>query len=121
MGMRTAINPGQPAIDPVGFARFDEVVTFEGSAGEYLRARIEAVPGGHARVWHLVYDVLPTLTSATVARAARSGVRLVYVTDRTLPNPWMALGTAWDRLLGDVRDISGRSRLGAGAASGAAA
>lgn len=94
------LNPGVPP-DP-GYREFaDVVVEFEGGPQAYRRFT-RCAPGsgrGRARRWHLVHGVPPAEHGDTIGRARRAGVDYVYVTDRTMPNPWDGLPSTWPDLL----------------------
>jgi Spherulation-specific family 4 len=107
MGFDVALNPGQPDIDPRYLDLAEHVVTFEGSYGSYERQQFpDWTPGDpDDRIWHLVYDV-PTGAAMehVIARARTHGAGLVYVTDRTMPNPWDGLPAYWHE---ERRSIAG--------------
>lgn len=90
-GLEVSMNPGQPQIDP-RYASVDALVAnFEGPLEGYREASFPDWATGPrtARLWHLVYDApdAGALTEALALTTAR-GADAVYVTDRSLPNPW---------------------------------
>ena len=95
LGLRTAVNPGRPDVDPAAFEWFDEVVTFEGGWETYAANPPAARRSTRADVWHLVYDVPAGGALPVVAQASARGATVVYATDLGLPNPWRALPSDW--------------------------
>lgn len=90
-----AANPGVfPSSDHLGL--FDVTCVFEGTAASYAGFEHPAwardVPA--SRLWHLVYDCDPDHTAAVGVAAAGHGAGHVFVTDRSLPNPWLGPPTA---------------------------
>ncbi len=86
---RVALNPGiVPAAPYLDFA--DVVVTFEGSADDYLAGPPPDQPG-RAGEWHLVHSAASRETGEVLAVARRQGVELLYVTTDVMPNPWDAV------------------------------
>lgn len=90
-GLASSLNPGVPTIDE-GYGRADALVAaFEGPLDAY---RVASFPGWMrgptaARWWHLVYDVPDRAgLDEALAIASSTGADAVYVTDRSLPNPW---------------------------------
>jgi hypothetical protein len=103
-GMRyVAFNPGVVP-DPAYADLADLLVSFEGPWRVYrdwqppYRAR--RMP--RHRVWHLVYDTPATERARAVGLAAARRAGYVYVTDRTLPNPWDGLPAYWTALAGST-------------------
>lgn len=97
-GFRVALNPGQPEFDPILLAHADHIVNFEGSADQYAATRFPGWAANHpSAFWHLVYDVdgRDAMESA-LKRAARTGAATVFVTDRSMPNPWDGLPHYWE-------------------------
>jgi hypothetical protein len=98
-GFEVAMNPGQPAVDRRYLDLVEHVVNFEGTYGLYLTQAFPPWIDGYppAKMWHLVYEV-PSRSAMdevlTLARRRRAGV--VYVTDRSMPNPWDGLPAFWD-------------------------
>jgi hypothetical protein len=98
-GFTVALNPGQPDIDRKYVELADQVVTFEGPLDSYRRQNFPAWTHDYPaeRYWHLVYDVPTAEAMHEVIRAARAhGAGLVYVTDRSMPNPWDGLPAYWE-------------------------
>ncbi|MEV3990793.1 spherulation-specific family 4 protein [Streptomyces sp. NPDC049837] len=98
---QVVINPGTPP-DPCYVELADLVVTFEGPWSEYRGWR----PPKWSRQWpssrvcHLVFDTPVSVLGRAVDLTRTRGAGYVYVTDRTLPNPWEALPTYWPALVG---------------------
>lgn len=91
--LEVSMNPGVPDVDPA-YAGLDALVcSFEGTLAAYRQTTVPEwardVPG---RFWHLVYGT-PDEAAMTeaIGRAAATGASAVYVTDRSLPNPWDGL------------------------------
>ncbi|HEX4905837.1 MAG TPA: spherulation-specific family 4 protein [Acidimicrobiales bacterium] len=91
-GMSTvAINPGvYPDRGYLDVA--DLVVTFEGTAQEYLELERPAEIGAFAGEWHLVHTASRREALDAVALAARRGVPYFYATDRA------GAGDTWNAL-----------------------
>lgn len=82
-------NPGAPAPAAWQLESLDVIVTYEGTAADYLGFSGPAWTREHAhRCAHLVYGA--TEPSLVAAVRARCDARLLYVTDGTEPNPWAA-------------------------------
>lgn len=100
LGRLVVLNPG--TFPDEGYMDVgDVVVTFEGFFGVY---RDLYSPGpdwvssyAPERFWHLVYSTLETDLPAALTLARSRGAATVYVTDGTLPNPWGALPSYWER------------------------
>jgi len=98
-GMRVAMNPGQPEIDPLYLQLAEYVVTFEGTYQHYLKTSFPPWLRGVAgnRLWHLVHGVPTSEELRTVVDFARdNNAGLLYVTDRSTSNPWDGLPTYWN-------------------------
>jgi hypothetical protein len=98
-GFEVAINPGQPDIDRRYLDLADHVVTFEGPYGAYREQRFPSSNRDYPpeKVWHLIYEVPDRAAMEHVVRAARDrGAGLIFVTDRTMPNPWDGLPPYWN-------------------------
>ncbi|MFP5072074.1 spherulation-specific family 4 protein [Pseudonocardia nantongensis] len=98
------LNPGVPP-DPGYRDLADVVVEFEGSWNTYrqfIRRTLDpadTVPGRSARRWHLIHGAPPRKHADTIEWARSGAVDYVYVTDRTMPNPWDGLPSTWSTLL----------------------
>lgn len=88
------LNPGVSP-DPGYHELADVVVEFEGGPEAYRRFTRCAPGAGRGRRWHLVHGVPPAEHGDTIERARSAGVDYVYVTDRTMPNPWDGLPSTW--------------------------
>ena len=102
-GLRVALNPGQPVIDPSYVELADHVVVFEGTQGDYLRCRfprwMSDCPA--ERLWHLVYEVDDVQQYTRVATlAARRNAGAFFATDGRMPNPWDRLPAYWSHIAG---------------------
>ena len=90
-----AANPG---IFPTsGHVRlFDVVCVFEGTAdayADYLHPEwARSIPP--SRLWHLVHSCDPEQLARLRLAAGHRGAGHVFVTDRTMPNPWLGPPTA---------------------------
>jgi len=106
-GLRLAINPGQPDIEPDDVHACDHVVNFEGPLAAYRRARfpVWTTELGPEKFWHLVYEVPDRSSLRTVVAEARRRAAVVLVTDATMPNPWGRLPAYWPE---EVRLVTGR-------------
>lgn len=109
LGFDVAMNPGQPDIDRRYVDLAEHVVTFEGSYDSYKRQQFPAWGRDYPphKIWHLVYDV-PTARAMehVIGRARSHGAGLVYVTDRTMPNPWDGLPVYWHEERGSIAGCS---------------
>lgn len=104
---RTVLNPGtqtNQCYEPAA----DVLLTFEGSASTYLHSYsapkwISHYPASH--FWHVVYATPTTSALAHVVRLSEQRhAGLVYVTPKTLPNPYDALptGVYWSDEKADI-------------------
>lgn len=101
-GLRIALNPGQPIIDPTYLDLADQVAVFEGTRSEYLRCDLPHwmadVPAD--KLWHLVYEVDNEQQFARVASlASRRNAGTLFATDGRMPNPWDRLPAYWPRMM----------------------
>ena len=85
-----AANPG--VFPTAGHVRlFDVTCVFEGTAEDYAGFRHPAwaqnVPP--ARLWHLVHSGDPAQLTGLRLAAGHRGAGHAYVTDRSMPNPWL--------------------------------
>lgn len=98
-GLQVALNPGQPEFDRRLVDAADYIVNFEGPADVYEATRFPewAVADERSpKFWHLVYEVPDARAmDAVLRRAGANGATAVFVTDRTMPNPWDALPPYW--------------------------
>jgi hypothetical protein len=102
-GLRVALNPGQPIIDPTYLDVADQIAVFEGTQGDYLRCRfprwMHDAPTD--RLWHLVYEVDDAEQYARVARlASRRNAGTFFATNGRMPNPWDRLPPYWSQMVG---------------------
>ncbi|MGE3289599.1 MAG: spherulation-specific family 4 protein [Pseudonocardia sp.] len=94
---RVVLNPG---VGPDrGYLEIaDVVVTFEGPWAAY--AAEDRLPARRRRrsaaTWHLVHSTPPREQGRVIDAARRRGAAHVYVTERTLPNPWDRLPARWE-------------------------
>lgn len=94
----TVLNPGTHP-DECYMDAADLLVTFEGDFASYLREAapppwVRAFPA--ARFWHIVFGAPHAAAMRHVrALAADRHAGYLYVTDRTLPNPYSALPSYW--------------------------
>ena len=100
-GLRVALNPGQPIIDPSYIELADHIAVFEGTQADYLRCRfphwMSDCPA--ERLWHLVYEVDDAEQYGRLARlAARRNAGVFYATDGRMPNPWDRLPAYWPHI-----------------------
>jgi hypothetical protein len=101
-----AANPGVfPSLAHLNL--FDVTSVFEGTAETYAGFEHPAWARDVApsRLWHLVYGCDPDQLTALHRAARTRGAGHVFVTDRSLPNPWLgppAVVSA--RLLAEHRD-----------------
>jgi hypothetical protein len=101
-------NPGT-ATRPEYLETADTLVTFEGSARTFAAYDPDAVApwtAGHSRrrFAAIIYEVATAPTGRdTMVRARRNGSGSVYVTDRTMPNPYLGLPRYWADLVAAIR------------------
>ena len=106
IGRFTAMNFGQPVIDP-GYAELCELTAnFEGDLVEYAAAKFPAPEDNVvSRSWHFVYGVRTTSELERVLGLARSrGVARIFVTDAGMPNPWSTCPPYWNLEIAAVAD-----------------
>lgn len=97
-GLRVALNPGQPQVEPALCDAVDYLCVFEGPLRQYLQIRFPAwmAAAGQVELWHLVYDVTDVDGyRQALYHAARHGAGVFYATDGRLPNPWDRLSPYW--------------------------
>jgi hypothetical protein len=96
-GLRVALNPGQPEVDPRHLAIADHVVLFEGDLPTYRATRFPGWIHLHDRttVWHLVHDVPQAALLEVAHLAGERHVGVLLATDRGMPQPWAALPGYW--------------------------
>ncbi|MEC5200175.1 hypothetical protein RCH21_002418 [Arthrobacter sp. PL16] len=85
-----AANPGVfPSLAHLNL--FDVTSVFEGTAEAYADFEHPAWARDVApsRLWHLVYECDPNQLTALHRAARHRGAGHVFVTDRSLPNPWL--------------------------------
>jgi hypothetical protein len=106
-GLRVALNPGQPVIDPSYLDIADHVLVFEGTLTGYREASIPAWTADvdRDRLWHCVYEVDDeTACREVLALAAQRNAGVVFATDGRMPNPWDRLPPYWTALLAAAKD-----------------
>jgi len=97
-GVRIAVNPGQPEVDPRFLAVADHVVMFEGDLATYARTEFRAWVHLHdrAKMWHLVYDVPASALEMVGELASQRHAGLLFATDLSAAGgPWSALPSYW--------------------------
>jgi hypothetical protein len=102
-GLRVALNPGQPVIDPAYLDLADQVAVFEGTHSQYLQCTfprwMRDAPAD--KLWHLVYEVDSDEDFSQVARlAGQRNAGTFFATDGRMPNPWDRLPPYWPRMVG---------------------
>ena len=87
--------------DPAYAALADVLVTFEGSVDAYQALAPPSWPRSHSRhrFCHLVHTCPSDRLEEVLTLARRRHTALVYVTDRSLPNPYDGLPPHFPRLL----------------------
>jgi hypothetical protein len=87
----------------------DTLVTFEGSARTFAAFDPDAVASwtaGHqpGRFAAIIYGVATAIAGRdTLARARQNGSGSVYITDQTMPNPYLGLPPYWAELVSAIR------------------
>lgn len=96
-GIRFAVNPGQPEVDPRFLAVADHVVMFEGDLPTYIRTEFRAWVHLHdrAKVWHLVYDVPASALEQVGELASERHAGMLFATDLGPAGPWSGLPSYW--------------------------
>jgi hypothetical protein len=100
-GTSVILNPGV-APDPEYLDLAEVVVTFEGSWASYQDGADERRLPRRAATWHLVHSTPVGERDATIRTATARGASYVYVTERTMPNPWDRLPAQWATLVGSL-------------------
>lgn len=82
----------------------DQLVVFEDSAKHYAGYAPLAWQAGYptSRFAHMVYAASVSQMQTFVQNAANKGAGSVYITNKTLPNPYGALPTYWSQEVADA-------------------
>ena len=107
--MRVVGNPGT-STRPEYLDTADTLLIFEGSAKQFDRADPrKAMPWMADHPPHrfavIVYEVRPTTMRESLKRMNRSGASAVFLTDQTMPNPYLGLPPYWSDQVEAVRAI----------------
>jgi Spherulation-specific family 4 len=108
---RVVGNPGTPYTLPAYLKVADTLVIFEGSATAYVDSKpllpapwIVDYPSD--RFGHIIYDVGTAVSIPEVlAKARKTNAGAVYITDKTLPNPYGGLPKYWAEEVAAIRDL----------------
>ncbi len=118
---RVVGNPGTPYTLPAYLNAADTLVLFEGPASSYANYKpLSPAPwiADHPpdRFANIVYDVKsPSGLADVLARARQTNAGIIYITDKTLPNPYSGLPAYWTEAIAAIRghDAVGETRTAA--------